>query len=191
MSTRQSPFERLLGAEFERLPAPVRRLHALRQPLRTTGRADATVASGVFARLICRLMGLPHAGRDMMVSVVFTPDGNGGERWERQFGDRRYASRIAAGDGRDAGFLVERFGWFDLKFRLAPRSDGLQWSLAGWRLLGVPLPYWSVPKAGSLESADGERFTFDIEAAFPLLGRLIRYRGWLMPVDDGSSQTPA
>ena len=113
--------------------------------------------------------------------MVFTPDGNGGEHWQRQFADRRYQSAIAAGTGRDAGFLIEHFGLFDLKFRLTPQADGLQWSLAGWRFAGIRLPRWSVPKIECLESADGERFTFDIDVTFPLIGWLIHYRGWLMP----------
>ena len=64
--------------------------------------------------------------------------------------------------------------------------DGLQWSLAGWRCLGIPLPRWSVPSIECLESADGERYTFDIDVTFPLIGWLMHYRGWLLPQDDVS-----
>ena len=174
-----SPFEMLLGADFERLPAPVRRVHGLRQPLKTAGRADVTAATGLLARLIAWNAGLPRPGRDMEVTVLFTPDGQGGERWDRRFGDRRYASSISAGEGRDRGLLIEHFGLFHLRFQLSPRPDGLAWSLAGWRLLGIPLPRWSVPHIDCLESADGERFTFDIDVTFPIVGWLIHYRGWL------------
>lgn len=183
MLAQQSPFERLLGATFALLPAPVRRVHALRQPLQMSGRADVTVAAGAIAWLICRIAGLPRPGRDLNVSVLFTPNGNGGERWERQFADRRYASAIAAGEGQDQGNLIEHFGPFRLLFRLNPRPDGLAWSLAGWRLGALPLPRWSVPRIECLESADGERFTFDIDVTFPLVGWLIHYRGWLLPQD--------
>ena len=180
-----SPFERLLGAAFEQLPAPVRQVHATRAPLRTAGRADVTAATGAMAWLVSWFAGLPKPGRDIATSVVFTPDGKGGEHWERQFADRRYQSTMAVGAGRDKGFLIEHFGLFDLQFRLTPRADGLQWSLAGWRLVGIPLPGWSVPKVECLEAADGERFTFDIDVTFPLIGWLVHYRGWLSP--DGSS----
>ena len=116
MSMPPSPFEQLLGAEFDRLPAPVRQVHAARTPLRTAGRADVTAATGAMAWFVSWFAGLPKPGRDIETSVVFTPDGNSGEHWQRQFADRRYQNAIAAGTGRDAGFLIEHFGLFDLKF---------------------------------------------------------------------------
>jgi Domain of unknown function (DUF4166) len=181
-----SPFEQLLGAEFARLPAAVRQVHAARAPLRTAGRADVTAATSAMARLVCWFAGLPKPGRAIETAVVFTSDGKGGEHWQRQFGERRYQSTIVAGNGRDAGLLVERFGLFDLKFRLTPRDDGLHWALAGGRFVGLPLPRWSVPYVDGLESTDGARFTFDIDVTFPVIGWLVHYRGWLIPQDHGS-----
>ena len=69
----RSPFERLLGADLERLPAPVRRVHSLRTPLATAGRADITAASGLLAWLTCWFAGLPRPGRDIGVSVTSRP----------------------------------------------------------------------------------------------------------------------
>ncbi|MGH6769694.1 MAG: DUF4166 domain-containing protein [Xanthobacteraceae bacterium] len=177
----QSPFERILGAAFERLPAPVRHVHALRHPLQTAGRAEVTASAGLLARLMCFIAGLPKPGHDMPVSVLFTPDAGGNERWNRKFAERRYASTIFAGEGRDEGYLIEHFGPYHLQFRLTPRGDGLVWTLAGWRLGPIPLPRWSVPRIECLEGADGERFTFDIDVTFPLIGWVIHYRGWLEP----------
>jgi hypothetical protein len=115
----QSLFERLLGAQFHALPTPVQRLHALREPMTTAGRADVKAASNVLARLLCWGAGLPRPGT-MDVSVSFAPCSEG-EHWDRQFGDRRYASCICAGVGKDQNFLIERFGLFDLRFRLTAR----------------------------------------------------------------------
>ena len=185
MTLQQSPFERLLGADFERMPAPVWHLHSLRGALLTAGRADVTAATGILARLLCWNAGLPKPGRDMAVTVLFTPDGQGGEHWDRKFADRRYASSISLGEGRDQGFLIEHFSLFHLQFRLTAQPEGLTWILTGWRLLGIPLPRWSVPAIRCVEGADGERFTFDIDVTFPLIGWLIHYRGWLLPDDAG------
>jgi len=179
-----SPFERLLGPDFERLPTPVQRVHSLREPLRTAGRSDVMVVTGFFPWLICWIAGLPRAGRDVDVSIRFEPNETGGEHWDRKFADRRYTSSIDAGTGPDQGFLIEHFGLFDLRFQLIALPEGLAWSLVGWRLLSVPLPRWSVPRVESLESADSDRLTFDIDVAFPFIGWLIHYRGWLLPQDD-------
>jgi hypothetical protein len=43
----------------------------------------------------------------------------------------------------------------------------------------VRLPAWTTPRIACLESVDGERFLFDIDVAFPLIGHVIHYRGWL------------
>src|SRR5262245_2187833 len=179
----RSPFERLLGHKLDQLPAPVRRVHSLRQPLATAGRAEITAASGVLARFICWFAGLPRPGRDVDVSVTFAPAENGGEHWDRKFVDRRYTSTMELGTGRDQGLLIEHFGLFDLRFQLHPQPEGLVWSLIGWRCLRIPLPRWSVPHIKCIESADGDRYTFDIDVSFPLIGWLMHYRGWLLAQD--------
>ena len=178
-----SPFEKVLGADFERLPTPVRSIHGLRQPLATAGRANIIAATGSVARLICWQAGLPRPGDDIKVTVVFTPDGNGAEYWQRTFGNRRYASTMSAGTGKDEGFLIEHFGPYHLVFQLELKPEGLVWTLAHWRLLGIPLPRWTVPTIRCVEGEKDGAFTFDIDVRFPLIGWLIHYRGWLLPQD--------
>ena len=174
-----TPFERVLGTAFANLPAPVRELHALRDSALTSGLAEIAAEPGALKWLLCKLAGLPQPGLDVPVTVRFIPEPRGSERWERRFGDRRYASWMEAGSGRDAGCLIEHFGMFDLRFRLQPSDQGLRWTLAGWRWLGMPLPAWSVPQIDCLESGNGNRFCFDIDVAFPFLGPVLRYKGWL------------
>ncbi len=180
---RLSPFQVLLGADFARLPAAVRRVRALSDSLKTVGRAKVSVAAGVLPWLVCRIAGLPSPGQDVPVDVEFHPDGPLREYWERRFGGRRYASTMRIGDQRAPGLLVEQFGPFALEFRLEPREEGsvasLGWSLTGCRLLGVRLPQWVCPRIECIESASSERFLFDIDVAFPLIGHVIHYGGWL------------
>jgi len=180
---RLSPFQVLLGAEFARLPAAVRRVHALNGSLKTTGRAKVSVAEGVLPWLVCRLAGLPSPGQDVPVNVEFHPDGPLREYWERRFGERRYASTMHIGNQRAPGLLVERFGPFALEFHLELRGEGspasLCWSLTGCRLFGVRLPQRARPRIECVERADGEYFLFDIDVAFPVIGHVIHYSGWL------------
>lgn len=173
--TVSTPFQRLLGPAFDRLPAPVRRLHSLSQSVATAGLAEITTARNPAAWLLCKVAGLPKPGQDVPVTVSFHPDGNGREFWDRHFAGRRYASTMAA----KAEILVEHFGPFHLHFRLTPQADSLAWSLVGWRLLGVPLPAISQPTIECTETAEGDNFVFDIDVAFPLIGHVVHYRGWL------------
>lgn len=173
MTVSPTPFRRRLGADFARLPAPVARVHGLAEPLTLAGRAEVRVAPGLAAMWICALCGLPRPGNDVPVEVRFVPDG-AGERWYRRFDRRCYASRIdVAGD-----CLRERFGPFDLLYRLEV-DGGLRWTVVRWRLLGLPLPGFVRPRIDCVEAADGDRFCFDIAVALPLVGPVIRYRGWL------------
>ncbi len=174
-----SPFQRLLGADFERLPTPVRELHSLSESAVAAGRADISAAADPAARFLRWFAGLPQPGRDVPVTVAFHPDGKGRERWERRFGSRRYSSTMMAGPASAEGSLVEYFGLFRLYFRLTLREDGLAWSLARWRLLALPLPRWTTPSIECLESGNGIRFVFDIEVAFPIIGYVMHYRGWI------------
>ncbi|HZT87085.1 MAG TPA: DUF4166 domain-containing protein [Stellaceae bacterium] len=176
-----SPFEVLLGAAFDRLPAPVRHLHGLRADIATAGRAEVTAAGGFLPWLIRTLSGLPRPGRDVPVTVAFHIDGRGGEYWRRRFAGRRYASGFAAGAGRHEGLLLERFFPFELYHRLTPHEDGLAWRLVEWRLLGLKLPAWTLPTVNCFESGNGDRFVFDIDVVFPIAGPVIHYRGWLLP----------
>jgi predicted DCC family thiol-disulfide oxidoreductase YuxK len=176
---RLSPFQVLLGDDFARLPAAVRRAHGLERSLFTAGRADVSVAKGLPAALICWIAGLPRRGRNIPATVAFHPDGHLREFWERRFGKRRYASTLSTGDPRAPGLLVERFGPFALEFRLKAQTASLEWSLAGCRLLGVRLPPLACPKIECLERGDKGRFLFDIDVSFPLVGHVIYYSGWL------------
>jgi hypothetical protein len=176
-----SPFQTLLGAGFAELPEPVRRLHGLSHDASTAGRAAITSPHNPFAWLLCRLAGLPRPGSEVPVTVDFHLDASGGEFWRRRFAGRRYASAMRAGSGTDAGLLVEHFWPFIYYHRLTASPDGVAWRLVKWRLLGIPLPRWTLPSVNCFESADGERFVFDIDVVFPLIGKVIHYRGWLLP----------
>lgn len=174
-----SPFETVLGDGFARLAEPVRRLHSLDCEQTVSGLSDIAVDPGFLPWLIAKLAGLPKSGRDVPVTVRFKPDGRGRERWYRRFADRRYNSEMRADHSHNPPLLIEQFGPFTLCFRLTPRGDSLDWTLIKWRVLGVPMPGWTLPKVACNESGDGNRFVFDIDAAFPIAGHIIHYRGWL------------
>jgi hypothetical protein len=174
-----SPFQQLLGADFAMLPEPVRRLHGLAGNATTAGRADIVATRGLLPWLLCNVSGLPAPGRDVPVTVAFDIDGRGGEFWRRRFAGRRYQSGFSVGDGRRAGLLCERLFPFVFFHRLTPSTEALRWDLVGWRLFWLPLPRFLMPPTVCLESGDGDRFVFDIDVKFAMIGQLIHYRGWL------------
>lgn len=167
-------FELLLGATFDALPEPVRRIHTLDREIFTQGRSRIVGSDRLGAKFVRAFAGLPAPADDAEVSVWFTPLDGAREYWRREFAGRRYQSVMeAAPDGR----LIEHFGVFDLYFMLHASSDGLSWTLDEWRLLGVPLPGFTRPRIDCFESAVGDAFKFDIDVEFPIVGAVVQYSG--------------
>ncbi|WP_416361782.1 DUF4166 domain-containing protein [Mesorhizobium sp. AR02] len=42
---------------------------------------------------------------------------------------------------------------------------------------------WLCPRSTSFETVENGRFRFHVEISHPLTGLIVRYRGWLEPVD--------
>jgi hypothetical protein len=175
-----SIFQRLLGAAWDALPAPVRALHDTRPHLRLSGRATVTRGEGRLARLVAKVAGFPEAGTDVPVEVSLQRDADG-ETWIRDFAGKAFSSRIDAGRGRSQWLLRERFGPARFHLALVPAGDCLQFIVRGWDLLGIPLPRAWAPAGDSYETAREGRFVFHIEIAHPWIGPIVAYEGWLDP----------
>jgi hypothetical protein len=50
-----------------------------------------------------------------------------------------------------------------------------------WTAFGISMPLAFAPAGDAFESAGGGRFDFHVEIRLPLIGRIVRYRGWLVP----------
>jgi hypothetical protein len=172
-------YPQLLGSAFDVLPPQVQALHRGSQARRWSGRADIRRGKGIMARVIAALIGFPKAGTDVPVSVAFTPE-NGGERWTRDFGGRRFSSWQRRGRGRSAYLLVERFGVIDVALALVVEGDRLHLVPRRWSLLGIPMPGFLLPRGTTYETETEGQFVFDVEIAAPWVGLIVGYRGRLM-----------
>lgn len=169
-------FARLLGDDaFAALPDAVRRLH---EGGIFAGEAAVEGPESVLARIAAWVVGFPAATARVPVRVTITPDAEG-EVWERDFGGRSFRSRMAIGTAGPE----ERFGPFAFRVALPADGSGLRVVVRGWRLLCLPLPLPLAPLGDAVEGQDeAGRFRFDVTVRLPLgLGRVVRYRGWLVP----------
>lgn len=171
-----SLFRHLLGPALDGLPDALRRAHDGQGRLELSGLAQIEVRPGPLPWLICALLGLPAPGRGVPVTIIFdrAPDH---EHWQRRFAGRRYSSHMTAGNGRDAGLLVERMGLITNVFKVAVTGESLHLTMVRCRWLGLPLPGWLAPRCAAVEREQDGAFTFDIPIDLPWLGRLIHYRG--------------
>lgn len=166
-------YQRILGADFERLPASLRELHARGGVRRYAGEAEASRGAGWLSRLCGWIAGLPpaHAGA---IEVDIDADRDG-ETWIRRFGRGAMRSRLRERDG----LIHERLGPMAFAFALERVDDGLIWRLRSVRALGVALPLSWFDGMHAREFEQDGRYRFDVRAALPGIGLLVHYRGWL------------
>ena len=167
-------YRRLLAELFDALPARVAELHDVTGTSVWTGRADVERGRSLLSRLAATLFRLPPAGADQTLEVTFMADG-GTELWTRRFGNAVFRSL----QYERRGLLNERVGPSTFVFALATSPDGMALRLKGVRFLGVPLPRFLAPAVATFESEREGRYHFEVEASLPLLGRIVRYEGWL------------
>lgn len=166
-------FSRLLGESFATLAPPVRALHLRGGARRYRGEVEVERGRSLLAALCARATRLPPAGRGP-IEVEIAADADG-ERWSRHVGGHAMRSRLWEHDG----LLHERLGPATFAFRLSARDGAIAWSVVRVHVLGVPLPARWFDGVAARESGSGGRYTFDVRAALPLAGPLVRYRGWL------------
>jgi len=166
-------FPALLGARFATLPVVVQRLHLRKGNAVYTGEVQVERGAGLLSRLCAWATRLPPAGRGpVSVEIDAHPSG---ERWTRRMGRHAMRSRLWAADG----LLCERLGLVTFGFRLGVEQDCLTWRVVRVRALGVPLPADAFANVFAQESQADGRYTFAVSAELPLIGLLVRYRGWL------------
>jgi hypothetical protein len=169
-------YRRLLGPRFDNLPPLVRELHDVTAASVWIGHADVERGRSVASRMVATLFGLPPAGGAQALRVAFEPV-DGREIWTRTFGTSVFRSLQYERNG----LLRERVGPSTFVFALDVSSEGLALILEGVRFLGVPLPRLLAPTVRTLESERAGRYRFEVEASLPVLGRIVRYEGWLEP----------
>ncbi len=173
-------YRRILGAAFDELPEPVRRMHEVRDRLVAEGRAEVTRGRNPLAKAIAALFRFPKPGTDVPVRVSFTVR-DGAERWERNFAGRRMVSWQSAGDGSCRHLMAERFGPFVFGLALVADEGRLRLVPRRWTAFGVPMPRWLMPAGDSYEEVEDGKFRFHVEIRLPVVGLMVRYRGWLEP----------
>jgi Domain of unknown function (DUF4166) len=169
-----SVYRRLLGDQFAILPPALQALHGGREAAEWRGQADVEQGASWLARLLASLFRLPPAGLAQPLTVMFEPIGDR-EIWTRNFGSRQFRS-VQFAVGRQ---LHEIIGVSRLIMQVDPSARGLQLTMLGVRLFGMPVPRSLVPHIRAQETGHNGRFHFDVEASLPVIGRLVRYHGWL------------
>jgi hypothetical protein len=174
---RPSLYRRVLGATYDRQSRAGQALHDA-GPSHWKGRCTVIGAQTLAGRVTAWLFQLPAATDGAPIVVEFAASGTG-ELWTRRLGGRVMRSRQFIGLRRPKGWIVERFGILDFDLEVQVGDGRLRLSMRGMRCCGLPLPRALWPAIEATESEEEGRFHFDVQIGLPLIGRLVRYRGWL------------
>jgi hypothetical protein len=166
-------YAELLGDGLARLPAPLRAIHVRPGTAAYRGDVEVRGATTAFARLCARAAGLPSAYRGPIEVEIVAADG--AEQWTRRFGPHAMRSRLRA----RGGHLYERLGPVRFAFALAADGAAIHWRVARVSVCGLPLPASWFAGVRAVESADGDRYRFDVRAVLPGVGTIVHYRGSL------------
>ena len=148
--------------------------HVLHEFHERGGDGTLVVTSLGFARVLSFLGYAPSPG-SAPVSLRIERNGEG-ERWVRNFHDEVFAS-----DQRlIRGLISERFGLFELVFKVTTRGDALRYEAVDLQLclgpLRLTIPPWMRPRMEATERADGPRVAVNVE-----IGKRFRYSGFITP----------
>jgi len=153
-------------------------LHRIGEGKTFLGRCKVTRGSNPLSHIVATILRFPKASPDSPVKVVLTKDGDK-EVWERFFDGKRMMSTQEAGRGKQSRLVVERFGPIAVHLAILVQDGQQILKTTGWSIFGVPLPRALVPGGEVFEhDADG-RFNFHVDMVAPLIGRLVKYEGWL------------
>lgn len=172
-------YHRLLGDAWASLPLSLRSMH---QCKKAEGFANVEVGKNLFAKLIANLWSFPKAGQNVPVQVSFQSK-DGGEVWTRTFAGKSFSSFQIEGLQLSERLLSERFGMSTFDFALVVDFSKLHFILRRWSVLGIPMPLSLSPVKMAFEHVDDDRFHFHVEISHPIIGLIVRYQGWLVPME--------
>jgi hypothetical protein len=167
-------YARAMGERYAALPAAVREMHALHGDGGAAGEGTVERGTHLLARLMGAVVRFPPSGT-YPLHVSFS-ERDGKERWTREFGPHAFTSELSiAGEG-----VAERFGLMRFAFALPSDDTGLRMVLKGWTMLGVPMPLFLAPRIIGQEWEEDGRFRYLVEIDAPVIGKVVRYTGWLV-----------
>lgn len=175
MTQSASLFQQIMGDEFGKLDAALKRFHSLQGHYELEGRVQTDAPQTWAARLLALTMGTPRTASEGAVHFELQASPRA-ETWTRIFPAQVMRSTM----GARGAYLVEKLGPARLYFELQAVDGRFRMQLQRLVFLGIPCPGWLAPRIMAEEAGGGDRLHFLIEASVPLIGVVASYRGYLI-----------
>jgi hypothetical protein len=178
-STLHSLYQKTLANSWNLLPEALKEMHAPAEDFEAKGEAQVQRGKGFLPAIVTTLFRFPKSVENIDVCVSFKTKGNK-ELWQRTFGNKSFSSTQT--DGSTTGLISEQFGPFAFDLALVIKDKKLLFIVRDWYFFKLRMPRTLAPTGNSYEFSKDERFHFHVEIAHPLIGLIVRYSGWLVPV---------
>lgn len=178
MSEDATLYRRILHDVWDTLPPAIREMHDLNDTKSVAGKAEVERGKGLLVNFVANIFGFPKAGTNIPVEVVFTVKRRK-QYWRRTFDGKSFLSIQSEGKGRYEHLICERFGIFNFGLAVVIEDEMLKLIVRRWDCLGIPMPLFLAPKGSSHEHAKDGNFHFHVEIILPVIGRVVRYQGYL------------
>ncbi len=176
-------FKQHLDSAFEKLPQSLQALHLPDSTQIWQGQAAIERGRNPIAALIATIFRFPKSAKTSKATVSINRQSDGSEIWRRTFDGRTFKSHLRNGKGRNHLLITESFGPLTFGLALVMQDGKLYYVPRTWSFLGLPMPKFLTPNGVTYEFESEGKFHFDVEITAPLIGRIVRYRGWLTPAE--------
>lgn len=172
--TSLSMYEALMGDAFERLSPPVKQFHRFAGQHTFSGQVEVHAPASLAASILALCLGSPLRASTGPIRFELNaqPDV---EVWTRHFPASKMRSTLTKVRGR----AVEYLGAARLTFELLEARGALEMRLERLHFLGIPCPAWLIPQITAIETGDGDKLYFRVQAAVRLIGTVASYNGHL------------
>lgn len=171
-----SLYRRVLGRQFDALPAALRRFHDAEGGGRAHGTLRVDRGAGRLRNALASWLGLPKAGSEVPVHLQVVVEGER-ERWIRDFHGQRVETVEWAWDD----LLMESLGWTSFASALVLDGSRLRYEFRRAWFAGIPIPRGISPWVESAVDAGETGWRVMVGISVPFLGELVRYEGWIEP----------
>lgn len=172
----QSLYQRVLGADYAKLPLILQQFHSLPEGGCAAGIIAVEQGEGVLRHLAASILRLPKAGGKIPLRLQVVPQDDR-EVWIRHFDGQRLETL----QWQEGSCLVEKAGPLCFVFQLTADEHGLTFLPHSSRMRGIRIPDRMALRVNAHARGMEDRWRIEVTITAPLLGIIATYKGEIVP----------
>lgn len=174
-------FETIIGNNYEKLPALLRRLHDGRKTETWKGMITVERSSNMLGHTIGTVIGLPERMQRQPFEMTFHAERNAKSAWTRTFHNKTMKSITEVKEDGQDNLMLDTMWPVSIGLKTTASSNKIEYTGKKAYIFGLALPAILNPKITSSEECHDDHITFNVSINIPVIGRISRYHGVLYP----------